>query len=362
MNSKESVSITGSRGGRLRAILLALAIGTAGGAIFQLLGLPLPWMLGAMTGTTIAAASGLPIAMPTRLRNLMVVVLGVMLGSAFTPDLLERLPQWTGSLAALFLYVGVATVLCQAYYQRFGGYDRTTAYFAAAPGGITEMILAGSAMGGDERAISLSHAARILLIVLILPLGFQLFGGYEPANRPPIGDAALTIPLYDVAILALCGVVGFFVAARVRLPAGALVGPMVLSAAVHLGGLTDSQLPGELVATAQLVVGASIGARFAGIRVGTILRALALAFGATVLLLAITAAFGAALHALTGLPAQAVLLAFAPGGVAEMSLIALALGIDAAYVATHHVVRIFIIVVTAPLAFRLLRWRRNKGA
>jgi uncharacterized protein len=304
--------------------------------------------------------SGLPIALPMRLRNLMVVVLGVMLGSAFTPDLLGRLPQWTGSLAALFLYVAVATALCQVYYRRFGGYDRTTAYFAAAPGGITEMILAGSALGGDERAISLSHAARILLIVLVLPIGFQLFGGYEPADRPPLGDAASTIPLQDVAILLLCGVVGFFAARRARLPAGALVGPMVLSAAVHLSGLTDSRPPGGLVAAAQLVVGASIGTRFVGIQLATILRALALAVGATVLLLVITAAFGLALHALTGLPTQAVLLAFAPGGVAEMSLIALALGIDAAYVATHHVIRIFIIVVAAPFTFRLLRWHRPR--
>ena len=53
------------------------------------------------------------------------------------------------------------------------------------------------------------------------------------------------------------------------------------------------------------------------------------------------------------------LLAFAPGGLAEMSLIALALGIDAAYVSSHHVVRIFMIIVAAPLVFRLLGGRRG---
>ncbi len=51
-------------------------------------------------------------------------------------------------------------------------------------------------------------------------------------------------------------------------------------------------------------------------------------------------------------------LAFAPGGLAEMSLIAIAINADAAFVATHHVVRIFLIVVLAPLAFRLTRRRR----
>ena len=51
-----------------------------------------------------------------------------------------------------------------------------------------------------------------------------------------------------------------------------------------------------------------------------------------------------------GLPIAALVLAFAPGGLAEMSLIALALGVDPAFVSSHHVVRIFLVVVLAPLA------------
>lgn len=348
-------------GAHLPRTLLTLAVGAAGSAVFHALALPLAWMIGAMVGTTIAAVGGLPIAMPHRLRGLMIAVLGIMLGGAFTPDLLDGLPLWTGSLAALLLYVAASMVLCQVYYQRVGGYDRTTAYFTAAPGGLTPMILVGTAMGGDERAIALGHTARVLLIVLALPLGFQLFGGYEPADLPPAGDAVSTIPPQDLLILLLCGVVGFFAAKQARLPAADLVGPMALSAAVHLAGLTDSQLPTELIAAAQLVVGASIGARFAGVRLAVIARALVLAVGATLILFLVSAAFAAALHGLAGLPALAVLLAFAPGGVAEMSLIGLALGIDAAYVATHHIARIFIIVVTAPLVFRLLRRRERRG-
>ncbi len=61
----------------------------------------------------------------------------------------------------------------------------------------------------------------------------------------------------------------------------------------------------------------------------------------------------------SGLPAVPLTLAFSPGGLAEMSLIAIAIGADAAFVATHHVVRIFMIVVIAPLAFKLMR--RGRG-
>jgi uncharacterized membrane protein AbrB (regulator of aidB expression) len=56
-----------------------------------------------------------------------------------------------------------------------------------------------------------------------------------------------------------------------------------------------------------------------------------------------------------GIPFAAALLAFSPGGLAEMSLIALSMNVDAAYVSSHHIVRIFMIVLAAPLLFRLLR-------
>ena len=337
---------------RLPAILLALAIGAAGGALFHWLRLPLAWMIGAMCFTTVAAAAGAPIVMSQRLRAFMVAVLGVMLGSAFTPDLLNALRQWSGSLAALVLYVAAATALTRLYYRKAAGYDPTTAYFAAAPGGLSEMVAVGAALGGDERAISLSHGARVLLIVLAIPFGFQVFAGYQPAGGAAVATAIAPV---DLLILGGCGVLGFVLAWRLRLPAAPLVGPMALSAAAHFAGLTASRPPAELIAVAQVVIGTGVGCRFAGIAVAQILRALALAVGATAILLGMTAGFAAALSGLGGVSAPAVLLAFAPGGLAEMSLIALALGVDVAYVATHHVVRIFLIVALAPLVFKLLR-------
>ena len=55
------------------------------------------------------------------------------------------------------------------------------------------------------------------------------------------------------------------------------------------------------------------------------------------------------------LPFAALLLAFVPGGIAEMGLVALALGQDVAFVSTHHVARVVLVIMLAPLAFRLLR-------
>src|SRR3546814_6198110 len=78
-------------------------------------------------------------------------------------------------------------------------------------------------------------------------------------------------------------------------------------------------------------------------------RSIVASIGSTIILVSTGMLCAVLLHPLTGLPTIGIFLAFAPGGVAEMSLIALALSIDAALVATHHIVRIFLIVVLTPL-------------
>ena len=340
----------------------ALALGALGGALAAWAQLPLAWMIGAMLATTAGSMAGLPIAVPGRLRGLFVIVLGVMLGSSFTPAILDQLAEWAVSLSALLVYLLISGLAGTFFFRRVVGYDRTTAFFAAMPGGFNEMVLVGTALGGDARVISLTHAARVLLIVLVLPFAFQFLLDYDPANRPAIGAALTELTAADVLLLSLCGIAGFLGAKALRLPAAPVVGPMILSAGVHLTGWTSAPPPAVLVAAAQVVVGAAIGCRFAGAGLGFALRIVAAAAGVTLLLVGVTLLVAGVIHAATGLPLDALVLAFAPGGLAEMSLIAIALSMDAAFVATHHIVRIFLIVVLAPLAFRATRPRTaNSG-
>ena len=339
----------------LRGLLIATAISVLGGAIFNWLALPLPWMLGPALATMIAALSGIPVAIPHRLRNLMFIVLGVLLGSSFTADVLESAGRWLISLTGVLVYVAAVGGLVFVLLRRFAGYDAITAYFSGMPGGLTEMTLMGGAMGGDTRAIALTHALRIVVIVFSVAFGFQLLAGYVPAQRAAQYVTFGEVPPADFLLLAACGVVGALLARWLRMPAGALLGPMILSAAVHLAGLTDTAPPSVLVAAAQVIVGGAIGCRFLGTSIRQILRASAAALGGSIVMLAGTAGFAAALAPLVGLPFAALMLAFAPGGLAEMAVIALALGIDTAFVSTHNVARVLIILILAPVAFRLFR-------
>jgi hypothetical protein len=221
------------------------------------------------------------------------------------------------------------------------------------------MTLVGAQMGGDVRVIPLVHSVRILIAVFTIPFWFRFTHELTPlaaAARIGIFD----VPLLDYFVLASCAVIGALVASRLRLPSAGLMGPLFLSAALHLTGITHSRLPFLLVAAAQVIIGTMVGARFVGFparRVGGI------AFHAAVtgaFVLGLTVLFAEVLSGLTAFPIPGLVLAFAPGGLTEMSLMALALQVDTAFVAGHHALRVILVTMAAPQVFSLIRWLRKQ--
>lgn len=330
-------------------IARALAIGAVGGAIFDLLTLPLAWMLGAMVSVTIGAVMRARVAVPTPLRALTNGILGLVLGSAFTPEIFDRAGEWAFTLSVLIAYVVISAATIAVFFRRVLGYDPVTAYFSAMPGGIAEMTVVGAAMGGDGRTIALFHGARVLIVAISIPMGFRFLAGYVPQGVQALGGPIEAIGIVDVTVLVVCGVVGYLVAERIGVPAPTMTGPLVLSAIAHAFGLTDAKLPVLLIAFGQLGVGAAIGCRFSSANPRVVLRTLYLAAGTVVIMLALTICFAFGLAAITTWPREALLLAYAPGGIAEMCLVALVLGFDVSFVATHHVVRFVFVVLAAPI-------------
>lgn len=337
---------------------LALALGGAGGWLFALARLPLPWMLGSMVFCTAAALIRAPIAAPGVIRPPMTAVIGVMLGAGFRPELIAQLPSWLPTLAGLVLFMAACAASCVVYFRRVAGFDPTTAFFAGMPGGLMEMVILGEEKGGDARIIALIHSARILLVVMTLPFIVQAIEGVSLGATRGAGPSLAQTPLPAHLWLIGCGVAGAIIGDLLRLPAKFLLGPMLASAVVHLFGLSDSVPPFEIVNAAQLILGVTIGARFVGTPPRTILRVLALSCGSTVILLFWTLAFAYAVSRFAAFGPVPLLLAYSPGGLAEMSLIAVALHAEVAFVAAHHIIRVFLVMIGAGPLFGLIGGKR----
>ena len=333
-------------------MLASLVFGAIGGVIFHWLTMPLAWMIGAMIFTTGAALSGAPVRGSRRIRTIFIPVLGIMLGSSFTPETLGQVSSWVPSVVTMLLFVVIVVAAVGVFLHKAMGFGPVSAYFSATPGGLATMVVIGGEMGGDERRIGLTHSIRIMLTVLIIPFYFRIFEGYVPGGLEPLGSL-VDLSLQDAAILASC-MLGYPLFKVLRLPSAQILGPMILSAIIHMTGLTTAKPPVEIVNVAQLVIGTGIGARFVGISVMRLYPVMVAATGGTIFMVGFAAVAALALEALTGLPFAAIWLAFAPGGVAEMTLISLALGVDVAFVSTHHLVRVVFMVIAAPVIFHFI--------
>lgn len=340
---------------------LALALALAGGLLFQHLALPLPWMMGPMLNCTLAALLRVRVAAPAVIRPPMTMVIGVMLGAAFSPDLLARILQWWPATLGLLAFIALCGGSVVWYFRAVGDYDPTTAYFAGMPGGLVEMVTLGEERGGDGPVIAAVHSVRILLVVMTLPFAIQWLEGVS-LNRMAGAVSLFGTPATAEVWLLGCGLVGCIVGHRLNLPAKYLLGPMLASAAVHLLGWSAFKPPFEIVNGAQLVLGMVIGCRFRGVARRTIGRIVLLSLGSTAILLAWTAICAGLLSWLSGARTIALLLAYSPGGLAEMSLIALAVKAEVAFVAAHHIVRIFVVMVTAAPVYAIIAHLRGGKA
>lgn len=251
----------------LLRFLAALAVGALGGALFWSIGAPLPWMLGSMAACAIASIAGAPVAASAATRRPMAAVIGVVLGSSFRPDLFDHARAWIVPLALLPLFLASAALLCVTYFRRVAKFDPATAYFAGMPGGIAEMVVMGSERGADERTVGLIHAARIFMVVFALPFLIRLVA--TPAEiRPIIAVAGNTTEWELVGWTVGCVVVGLALGRLLRLQAWHLVGPLAVSAAVHMTGVADFRFPHGVWRLLRLGSARRSGAGFPGFRYG----------------------------------------------------------------------------------------------
>jgi hypothetical protein len=343
------------------ALLATLAVAGIGGVVATALHLPLGFMLGSIVLVGLIAGFGLKIAgrgvfLPQKLRMSFIPVIGVVIGGAFTPEVAEQVMGWWISLLALLMYVPVAHAVGFAIYSA-GGLDRPTAFFAAVPGGLIESIDLAEAAGANVPMAATLHFLRLIGTIVCVPLIFTVLTGHSvgSASGIKVAGSGLPLGLWDAGVLIAAGVLGWAGGRVLRLPAYWLTGPLIASALAHGLGWVHGVPPGWLVAVTQVVVGGGLGARFAGVGGAMLRRAVGLSLLYGVAILSVAFGFALVVQGLGVAPLAAAFLAFAPGGVAEMSLIALSLQYSVVFVTLHHVARILIAVMVAKYGYRFLR-------
>ncbi len=331
-----------------------MAIASIGAVLFNLLDLPLPYLLGALTATLIGSLAGFQPRVPMWLFLSMLVILGVYAGSALDTELLEGLKRWPVSLSAMLVLVFATTAINTAYFQRFAGFSRITAMFAAVPGAQTLALLMCARYGADERQVIIPQITRVLAVIYLVPLLLITFGDWAGIDVTRVRGAPAApwvIPdLTTIAIAATAALAAMALAYRLRWPQPTMLGPLCGIAILQVTGVTELDIPGQALTPVQFVLGTFLGTRFAKVKWRAALGmsmhglvALSLTFVGVFLMTGL-------LMLVTDLPPAALLLAFAPGGLPEMVLIAATLNVDPAFVVVHQITRFLVIAVVMPWA------------
>ncbi len=339
---------------RLTTLLSALL----GVAVFKWFSFPLPFLFGPLFACLAAALLGAKLQGFGVVSKLGRVVLGVAIGSSLTPALAQALPSIALSVAFIPVYVLIICLIGVPLFERVGGLDRQTAYYAAMPGGLQDMVVFGIEAGAEPKALSLIHATRVLIVVIVAPiLVTQLFGA---SLDLPIGEPAATIPNSELLLLALAGLIGWKGAERLKLFGATILGPMLITAPLSLSGAIESRPPEEALIFAQFFIGLGIGVHYTGVKLKEVAGLLALATLFVLILAALAALFTLGIAAIDlGHTPMDIFLAYAPGGQAEMTLLAIISGADLGFIIVHHLTRMILVILGAPFAARFFVAKRN---
>ena len=334
-----------------RNLAETLTYAAAGGVTLGLSGMPAGWLSGAILTSATAALAGRPLLVPQLLTRAIYVLIGISLGAVVTPATLNGMASYPASIAVLIAAMLAVSLCGTIYLNVVHRWDLLASYLASSPGGMSQVLVVAAELDSDLRAVAIVQTLRVVIIAVGLPAGLSLLGGAGHAVRP--GNGPMTLALADeLVLLVAASVIGAIVAFRVRFPGGLLFGAMFTSAALHGSGMVHAVVPPWVANMAMIALGGVIGARFANASPRLLANYLAAGFGSFAVAVAVAALFATLL--LRFLPASIpeVTIAFAPGSVDAMML--LALHVDPVYVGAHHVMRIVFVSLLMPLVARRL--------
>jgi membrane AbrB-like protein len=330
-----------------RRIGLTLLLALAAALASERLRVPLPWMIGPLLATAACAVAGLPVAAALPLRNAGLALIGIALGLYFTPAVMALMLTLAPALLA---GVAWAIGLGYAFYRfllRVNGGDRATAFFAAAIGGASEMALLAERHGARVDRVAAAHSLRVLLVVVLVPLGTQLSGAHG-------ADAALPtlLEVRPAGLLMLMAAAGggVWLLHRIGAPNPWVLGALLVTLALTAGGVQLSALPRAASNAAQLVIGVSLGVRFTPDFAHAAPRWLGSVAAGTLAMIVASGAFAWLLAQGAGLNMATAFLGTAPGGIAEMCITAKVLQLGVPVVTAFQVLRyVAVLTLTGPL-------------
>ena len=320
--------------------------------IAEYFNIPLAWFLGPMLITSLASLMGLKTKMPRLVLSSILIVLGLYIGNYIDKDLFNQMQDWIWTSFIMLIYIILSVLIVSKYLEKFSKYEKKTSIFSAAPGALGPLLILAEDEKTDLSQVATSHLIRLIIIITVFPFIVNSFYGVDSVN---ISKEIITNQnLYHLIILIISSIILILLFEKIKAPAALLTGTLVASGLLQITEIATYQISPNIIDYCLLILGSSVGCRFANKSFGEIGRNALHSFVATFLLvvLGIIAAIFASL--IIDKNFFTLLLSYCPGGIYEVAVIAIFFDLDPEFVSFHHIIRLLMILFTVPILLKII--------
>jgi uncharacterized protein len=335
-----------------------LAVGVAAGTLLALLGVPSAPLFGGLVaglGRALLGRTRLTLPRPAGIGAQ--AVIGVSIGALVQTGTLRTIAEHWLPVLAVTVATLLVSLLAGQLMRLQRGVSPVTGAFSMIAGGASGITAMARDLGADEQVVAVLQYLRVLLIVVAMPIvATTVYGASSGSGTTPADDG----PGWPAGLLftGVCVAVGVLLGRVSRVPVGALLGPLAVAAALDLTGLSqDAGVPAVVEAAGFLAIGLQVGLGFTRDSLRLVGRALPLALALIVGAVAACAGLGVVLSRAAGVTLLDGYLATTPGGLYAVLATATGSGADATFVLSVQVLRLFVMLFSAPLLARVLRPR-----
>ncbi len=314
--------------------------------------IPLAWFLGPMLVTSLASLLGLKIKMPRLVLSSILILLGLYIGNYIDKSLFNQMHQWIWTSLIMLFYIIVSVLIVSKYLEKFSNYEKKTSIFSAAPGALGPLMILAEDEKTDLSQVATSHLIRLIIIITIFPFIVNSF--YDVKELEVAQVVIEDQNLKHLVVLIASSVILIYFFDKLKIPAALLTGTLIASGVLQITEVASYQISPDIIDYCLLILGASVGCRFADKTFSEIGRNALHSFVATFLLvvLGVIAALVAGL--IIDKNFFTLLLSYCPGGIYEVAVIAIFFDLDPEFVSFHHIIRLLMILFIVPIVLKII--------
>ena len=336
-----------------KKFLIVILISIPSAIIADFFNVPLAWMIGPMIVTSLTALNGFQVLMPKIALSSILIILGLHIGNYIDQNLLTQMVNWIWTTVIMFFYIVISILIVSKYLQKFSGYKEKTSIFSAAPGALGPLMILAEYEKSDLSQVATAHLIRLIIIITVFP--FIIVNLSPTASLELEKFDYMSQNHWDLVLLIIASLVFIFFFDKFKVPAALLSGTLVASGFLQIFDIASYKLPDASINFCLLILGASVGCRFANKTIKEVSSNSFHGLVATILLvlLGLVAAYIATFFVDTNF--LSLILSFCPGGIYEVAVIAIAFDLDPDFVAFHHIIRLLFILFTVPVFLKILK-------